>query len=237
LQNCSVLVDDGFAPNITLSNTQVANWSFIFMNSQNITVYRSQLWMLMLSGSSIASTRETYSALVELYGSSRLNATNSKAHDARLHGNSIIWSVNSTTETTPQLSNQAAIYVNWYLDVYVKDSIGQYVPNAQVTVTCADGTLTAHGQTNMSGVVRLTVLSSIINATGEYPQGPHNITAVYQIYENSTTINVDRNMQVTVILPDFIVAEFPYTLTLMVVLVSASTAAALCKDKNARKRR
>jgi hypothetical protein len=237
LQNCSVIVDGGFAPNITLCNVYVGNWSFSFGNSQHTIIYSSELYELRLSGSSSASIFKTYIVTVELYGSSRLNATDSKAHDAILRGNSIIWSVNSSAEASTEIYEQAAIYVNWYLDVYVKDSIGQYVPDAQVTVTCADGTLTAHGQTNMSGVVRLTVLSSIINATGEYPQGPHNITAVYQIYENSTTINVDRNMQVTVILPDFIVAEFPYTLTLMVVLVSASTAAALCKDKNARKRR
>jgi hypothetical protein len=237
LQNCSVIVDGGFAPNITLCNVYVANWSFNFGDSQHTIIYSSKLRWLRLSDS-LASVFETYITTLELYGSSRLNATDSKVHDVILRGSSIIWSVNSSAEADTEISDQATIYANWYLDVYVKDSIGQYVPDANVTVKCADGTITARGQTNMFGWVRLTVLSFIVNATGGHYQGPHNVTAAYETHENSTMVDVNENTQATVVLANFIIPEFPSVFALMALLVSPAFAAAmLCKSKKASKRR
>jgi hypothetical protein len=239
LENCSVIIDSGYAPNITLNDTQVDNWSFTFTNSQHIIVYLSELNELRLQGSSMASVYETHIKTVELYGSSRLNATDSKAHEALLSGSSTIWSVNSTAETDAQISDQAAIYVNWYLNVYVQDSLGQYVPDANVTVTCADGTKTASGKTNMYGWVRLTVLSFILNASNVYYQGPHNLTAVHGTHENSTTIDVNENTQATVILSDFIIPEFPSLLSIVTVLAAATSliTAKFFKSKNTIERR
>ncbi|MEM3617653.1 MAG: hypothetical protein QXK47_01090 [Candidatus Bathyarchaeia archaeon] len=237
LENCSVILESGgYAPNVTLHNTHVGNWTLYFTDSQHTIIYFSKLHELRLIGSSKAAVYDTYVYKVWLAGSSRLNATDSKAHEAHLSGSSIIWSVNSTGEVV-QVSGQAAIYVNWYLDVYVKDSLGQDVPYANVTVTCADGTVTAKGKTNMYGWVRLTALASIINATGEFQQWPHNVSATYEIYENSTIVNVNGNRQVTVVLSEFIVPEFSALLPSMAVLVAATSATAmLSKGKNARKK-
>lgn len=104
-------------------------------------------------------------------GFSRVNATDSTASTVSLSGSSVPWVENSKATTT-QVRGQSVVYVNWYLEAHVVDSLGQDVPNANVTVVCADRTETARGRTNATGWVRLTVLSSIINATSEYPQGP-----------------------------------------------------------------
>lgn len=238
LQDCSVVTNGGFAPNVTLDNVQVGNWSFIFTNSQNIIIYSSELRGLTLYGSSTASVYSTYIDRLELRDSSRINATDSKGGEASLHDSSIFWAVNSTAADV-QVGNEAAVYVNWYLDVYVRDALGQAVPDANVTVTCADGTVTARGKTNMYGwALKLTVLSSIINATGEFPQWPHNVSATYGTYENSTIVNVNGNMQATVMLSEIVVPEFSALLHAMAVLVATTSAIAMLgKGKNPRKKR
>lgn len=237
LENCSVILEGGgYAPNVTLRNTEVGNWTLCFENSQHTIIYYSKLLKLTLYGSSKATVYDTHVCELWLSGFSRLNATTSRADEVHLSGSSLIWSVNSTGNVA-QISSQAAIYVNWYLDVYVKDSLGQDVPNANVTVKCADGTLTAKGKTNMFGWVKLTVLASIINATGEFPQGPHTVSAVYGPYENSTTVNVSGNRQVTVILSGFMVPEVFIMLTTMTMLATATSTALLSKSKNSKKKR
>jgi len=238
LENCSVTKGTGgFAPNVTLINVQVNGWGFIFKDSVNTVLYNSMFTWLVFTEFAEASAYNIRAETVSLNHYSRVNAIDSNVESVELYGQSIIWAVNSTAATT-QIYGQAMIYVNWYLDVYVEDSIGQYVPDANVTVTCVDGTITARGQTNMFGWVRLTVLSFILNATGGQYQGPHTVTAAYETYENSTTVDVDKNTQATVVLSDFIIPEFPSVFALMAVLVSATSAATvLCKSKKASKRR
>lgn len=237
LENCSVILEGGgYAPNVTLHNTEVGNWTLYFTDSQHTIIRSSNLLKLSLVGSSNAAVYDTHVYELWLSGSSRLNATTSRADEVRLIGSSLIWSVNSTGNVA-QISGQAAIYVNWYLDVYVKDSLWNDVPSANVTVKCADGTVTAKGTTNMFGWVKLTVLASVINATGEFPQWPHTVSAAYGPYQNSTMVNVSGNRQATVVLSEFIVPEFSTVLPTMAMFAAAASAALFGKSKNSRKKR
>ena len=238
LENCSVVVGSGgFAPNVTLSNVQVNGWSFSFADAVDTIISDSHLLSLEASGSSAVCAYRVYVESVSVSGYSRVNATDSIAGGVSLYGSSVLWAENSTATTT-YIQGQSILYVNWYLDVHVVDSLGQDVPDANVTVVCFDGTEAAKGKTNMTGWVRLTVLSNIINATGEFPQWPHNVSAVYETHENSTIVNVNGNRQATVMLSDFVIPEFPTVLLMIMVLVTASSITALlCKSKNTRKKR
>lgn len=130
-ENCSVVVEGGgFAPHITLTNVMVGNWSFSFMDAQHTIISSSELYELTSYGSSATSVYYSYIHTVELFGSSRLNATDSAAYKATLHGTSLVWSLNSTGASV-QINEQAIIYDNWCLDVYVKDSVGNDVPQCK----------------------------------------------------------------------------------------------------------
>ncbi|MEM1551770.1 MAG: carboxypeptidase-like regulatory domain-containing protein [Candidatus Bathyarchaeia archaeon] len=219
-KNCSVIEEPkGYAPNVTLNNVQVNSWNFEFADAVNTTIADSELLLLTVSGSSFVCAHRVCVELVSISGFSIVNVTDSRAGNVYVYGSSVLQAVNSTATTT-SVQGQSIVYVSWYLDVHVVDSIGQDVPAANVTVVCADGMETVRGQTNATGWVKLTVVSSIINATGEYPQGPHNITASYETYSNATIINVTRNMQTTVVLPDFIIPESPTVLPLIATLVT-----------------
>lgn len=238
LENCSVVKGNGgFAPNVTLINVQVNGWGFTFKDSINTVLYNSMFTWLEFTDFAETSAYNIHAETVSLNHYSRVNATDSNVDKVELYGQSVIWAVNSTSTIT-QIYGQAMIYVNWYLDVHVVDSLGLDVPGADVTVKCADGTLTASGQTNMTGWVRLTVLSLILNATGPYTLWPHNITAIYGLYENSTMVDVERNIQTTIVLSELIIPEFSSVLALTATLMSATSAAAvLRKSKKASKSR
>ena len=235
LENCSVTKGTGgFAPNVTLTNVQVNGWGFVFKDSVNTVLYNSMFTWLVFTEFAEASAYNIHAETVSLNHYSRVNATDSNVDGVELYGQSVIWAVNSTATST-QIYGQAMIYVNWYLDVHVVDYFGQDVPDANVTVACSDGSTAAVGRTNGTGWVRLTVLSSIINATGEYPQGPHNVTATYETYSNKTTVNVNGNKQAAIVLSDFIIPEFPQMLP--AIMLSAAPAIALLRNsKNTRKK-
>ncbi|MBX5321566.1 MAG: hypothetical protein QHH12_00110 [Candidatus Bathyarchaeota archaeon] len=238
LENCSVIIGaGGFAPNVTLSNVQVNGWSFSFADAVNAIISDSRLCSLGVSGSSVVCVYRVYAESVSISGYSRMNATDSRAGNVQLYGFSALWAENLTATTT-YIQGQSILYVNWYLDVHVVDSLEQDVPDANVTVVSSDGTETAKGKTNMAGWVKLTVLSRIINATGEYPQGPYNVTATYGIYSNTTTVNVNGNNQTKVVLSEFVIPEFPaLPLTIIVFVVASSASLLLCRGKKAGKKR
>lgn len=152
LDNCSVIVGGtGFAPNVTLNNVMVGNWSFSFMDAQHTIMYNSELYGLTLYRSSTVLVYCTFFDAVELFGSSRFNGTDSASYIARLHGNSVVWSLNSTA-SIGQITDQAMIYDNWYLDVYVEDPSDKTCPTQMLPLcvlmeqsppmdkqTCMDG--------------------------------------------------------------------------------------------------
>lgn len=223
-----------------LSSAKVSNSTFTEISlceNASLVLSSSHVSLLTASGSSFIRAHHAYVESVNISGSSEVNAENSRASNVYMYGFSVLRAVNSTVITT-NVQGRSLIFVNWYLDVHVVDSTGQNVPGANITVVCSDGTETAREQTNATGWARLTVLSSIINATCEYPQGSHNITVSYETYSNITTINVTRNMQVTVMLSDFIIPEFPTVpLLLMALLTVSSTVLVFRMNKNAREKR
>ncbi|MEM3578900.1 MAG: hypothetical protein QXL54_01590 [Candidatus Bathyarchaeia archaeon] len=238
LENCSVVIGTGgYAPNVSLSNVQVYGWSFSFADAVDTIICDSRLRSLEVSGSSAVYAYRVYAQRVDISGFSRVNATDSIVGAIYLYGFSVLWAENSTATMEVQVYGQSVLYVNWYLDVHVVDSLWQDVPNANVTVKCADGTETAAGRTNGTGWVKLTVLASIVNATGEFSQWPHTVSAAYELYENSTIVNVSGNRQATVVLSDLIIPEFPVLLPTIMMLVLTASATLLCKSKNTRKKR
>ena len=195
--NCSVSVAlSGQAPNLTLTDTQVEGWSFGFYEASNVTIFNSELYFLTFYGSTSASIYDsTISAEITSFSSSK------------------IWLVNSTT-TNYHFYGQSKVYVCWYLDVHVIDSIGQNVPFANVTATYPNATVAESRLTDTDGWARLTLMEKMMNNTGSYPVGNYTVEATYETYLDDTTVNMTGNKQITLGLP-FIIPEFPSILIVL----------------------
>ncbi len=60
------------------------------------------------------------------------------------------------------------------------------------------------------------------NATGVYPVGNYNVTAVYDYHSKEATIEMNTNKQLILTL-DFVLPEFPTaTLTLLLILATST---------------
>lgn len=115
--NCSVVVSpSGSAPTVTLNQTTILEWSFSFQDSSYSEIFSSDIWLL----------HANENAHVSLY--------NSTMNEIELYGTSIVELTNSTHQLR-KFSNEAKVYVSWYLFVHVVDSLIQNVPLANVTVT------------------------------------------------------------------------------------------------------
>jgi len=126
---------------------------------------------------------------------------------------------------------EGKVYVSWYLDVQVIDSIGQDVPSANVTATFSNGTEAESKLTDLSGWTRLTLMDKMINTTGEYPVGNYTVEATYDIHSDQTTVNMTENQQITLTLAGFIIPEFPSFLILPLFMVATLLAVILYRRK------
>ena len=78
--------------------------------------------------------------------------------------------------------------------------------------------------TNANGWARLTLLAKKMNATGEYPVGNYKVEATYDIYSNSTTINMTDNQIITLRLSGLVIPEFPSFLILTLLMIATLSA-------------
>jgi len=125
---------------------------------------------------------------------------------------------------------EGKVYVSWYLDAHVIDSIGQDVPSANVTAAYPNATIAESKLTNANGLARLTVMEKMMNSTGDYPVGNYTIEASYGTHFNSTTVNMTGNREITLSL-DFVIPEFPSLLILPLFMTATLLAVIVCRRK------
>jgi len=215
LQNCSVVAaPTGLAPNVTLTGTWIYGWGFSSRGNSNYTIFNSLLYAL---DSHDFSTAHVYNSTI----SWRLWSSDS----------SCVWLLNSTSSTFA-IEEASRIYVCWYLDVHVVDSIGQNVPSATVTATYPNATIADWRLTDASGWTRLTLMQKMMNATGEYVIANYFVEATYESHSNSTeTMMMTGNKQITIPLP-FIIPEFPSFLILPLFMIATLLAIIVYKRKH-----
>lgn len=188
--DCSVAVGlGGYAPNVTVQNTQIAEWIFDFLGSSNVKISNSTIRTLV--------TRESTEA----------NVTNSTMTWIYTHDSSKTMLVNSTSNYYNTYHN-STIFVWWFLDVHVIDSIGQNVPSAHVNATFQNSTVAESKVADAYGRVRLTLLEKVMNATGDYPVGNYTVAATYGVYSDETSVNMTANKEVALQLDSLIIPEF-----------------------------
>ncbi|MGD8565258.1 MAG: hypothetical protein PVF96_02805 [Candidatus Bathyarchaeota archaeon] len=213
--NSSIIVaPTGWTPNLTVINSDISSWSFILRGFSNATISNCKLTRL---GS------EDY-AVVHVHNSTNDGWLSGKDFSTcyvygttidlpEAHHNATLWLVNSTYRIV-RLYGLGKIYANWYLDTHVLDSISQDVPSANVTVYPSlpipfNLTIYESKMTDENGLVRLTLMEKMMNATGEYPVGNYTVEATYDIYSASTQVNMTENKQITLKLEDFVIPELP----------------------------
>lgn len=193
LNSSMSIASQGYAPNVTITNTGVNVWQFAFEETTNAVIVDSQLGYL-----------QSYN-----------------------HSN--VWLINSTVVSQPQFSAQGKVYVSWYLDVHVDDSIGNSVPSANVTATYPNATVAK--LTGADGLARLTLMEKMINATGDYPVGNYTVEASYLTFSNSTTVNMTSNKQTELTL-GLVIPEFTSFLILPFVTIATLLTVMICRRKH-----
>jgi len=166
----------------------------------------------------------TYTAY--LFDNSEIYAYDSKSYELHSYDNSEIWAINSTVTAYPTIHDQSKIYVCWYLDVHVTDSIDQDVPSANVTAIYPNASTAESKPTDSDGWARLTLMEKMMNATGQYPVGNYTVEATYGVYSNTTTVNMTENKQFTLRLEDFVIPEF-HTLIILSLFITVMLLAAI----------
>jgi len=166
------------------------------------------------------------------YGFSRGHLYNALIGTLRLDDNSRFWLVNSTSNTYSE-ATRSEVYICWYLNVHVIDSIGQDVLAANVTAIYPNATVAESKSTDSNGWSRLTLMEKMMNATGEFPIGNYTVEATYDIYAGETSVNITGNQQTTLTLEDFVIPEFSSFLILPLFMFATLLAAVAYRRKRA----
>jgi len=222
--NCTVsyTLSTSYSPTVLISNSTIAKLN-LDLDTVNCSVGNFgpglfPFWNFALNCSAtvspagyapnitiIHSTISSWQLSIE--GKSNATLTNSTLGTLFSYDNTTIWMVNSTALNI-QYHLKGKIYVSWYLDVHVTDSIGQDVLLTNVTAYYPNASLSESKLTDVDGWTRLTLLEKMMNATGNYPIGNYTLEATYEVYSNETTVNMTGNLQATLILESFIIPEF-----------------------------
>jgi hypothetical protein len=139
------------------------------------------------------------------------------------YGNTVVRLVNSTASTI-QYSMMGKIYVSWYVDVHVTDSVGQDVPSANVTAAYPNATGAQATSTDAHGWARFTLVEKMTNATGSYPVGNYTVQASYSVYSNLTAVNMAQSQEITLALSNLYVPELPSLLILPLFIIATLAA-------------
>jgi hypothetical protein len=170
--------------------------------------------------SNVTVTQTDYVVDFRTYDISTFTAFDSSIEALVTCNKSICRMVNSTYDSN-QILDQSVVYVWWYLDVHVADSISQDVPSANVTVTFSNGTIAESKLTDIYGWVRSTLMETKMNSTGAYPIGNYAVNATFEAYTASTPVDMTENRQIAMYLL-FIIPEFPSpTILTLAMLVSS----------------
>ena len=198
------------------SSVSIFNSTMTSLNtygSSTASVYDSDIYSARSYGTSAISMGESAMSYVYGFESSVQNISDSIIDWIYAHNETSVWLINSTY-TASLISGESKIFVLWYLDVHVVDSIGQDVPSANVSATYPNSTIAESKLTDTSGWSRLILLEKMKNATADYPIGNYTVTAVYETYSDQETVNMTENKQLTLTLEELVIPEFPSFLIL-----------------------
>ncbi len=228
--NCSVaLAPSGWAPNVTLTDTEVQGWGYLAKGGSNATISDSTLWGIWTyDDANVNVNRSTVTQYLESYQTSSAHVYDATAQRLLSYHNSKLRLVNSTANLY-DINDQSRVCLSWYLDVHVVDELGQAVPSADVIATFSNGTLAEAKETGTDGWTRMILLDKIRNATGDFHLGNYTVEGKYLSFTNSTTVNLTANEAITLRLEGFIIPEIPsptlawflMTVALLVVAVLA----------------
>ncbi len=231
--NCSATVaQSGWAPNFTLTDTQVDGWTFDLEGFSNATISNCELSSIYVYDLTLVSVYDSsFSSGVGSSNNSTVRIYNSTTQWLYSdYGSPRVWLVNSTSDYC-YVYDQSEVYVCWYLGVHVIDSIGQDVPYANVTATYPNATIAESKLTNAKGWAKLTLMEKMMNATGSSLIGNYTITAEYELLEEQQFVNMTENKQITIQLP-FIIPEFPSFIVLPLFMIATLLAVIVCRRKH-----
>jgi hypothetical protein len=208
IDNCSVNIQPGgSAPNVTLTDTMVKKWQFAFMGDSNATISNSTIDSVSPNDSSVLYVKSTtISDGANPSVASKLWVEDSIVKYVRVYQSANAWLLNSTYDGL-YIAHTGKIYVSWYLDVTVEDSVGQSVPSSSVTVSYPNSTVVDSKLTDASGLARFQLMEKMVNATGEHPIGNYTVEATYDTHLGSTTVYMTETKQVNLAL-EFVIPEF-----------------------------
>ncbi len=216
-----IIPPEGRISNVTLTNTLVNNWEFYFEVRSNVTINSSTIYYITASYNSSVSLKSTTCKYAYIYMTSALFVTDSSMLSIRFAYSSNGWLLNSTysqinlySDVTPK------VYVSWYLDVHVVDSIDQDVPSASIIITFPNSTVADSKLTDASGLARFPLLEKMVNGTGEYPVGNYTVETTYETYLGSTTVNMTETQELTLTLENFIIPELSSSVLLSVFIIA-----------------
>ena len=227
--NCSA--ESGYQNvNITLDNVEVLGWCFTLRGTSNASISGSTLrWLVFRSYASANISNSVISLWLDCHSYSICHVNDTVVDRVRSYDYAEIWFANSTSDSY-DANEQSSIFLSWYLNAHVVDSMGQDVPSANVTATYPNATLADQVSCDGTGWARLT-LKKMMNSTGEYPAGNYTIEATFSIYSDSTTINMTGNEQIELTLEGFVIPEYPLLMILPLFIIATSLATLLLRKR------
>ena len=229
--NCSLIILPGGAtPNITLINTTTDEWRLAFYGFCNAEILNSVIGEVFAPDGSSVFLEATTCTYAQAYSSTKLSATDSFINYLRVTGDSSCWLLNSTN-TNLKIEDIAMVYVCWYLNVHVTDSIGQNVPSANVSAFYPNATVAELESTDVIGWASLTLMEKMMNVTGSYPVGNYAVQATYETHSKNTTVSMTENKEIALSL-DFVIPEFPSFLILPMFMIATLLTVIVYKRKH-----
>ena len=222
-------VQGATAPNFTVVNTQVGNWSFISQGCSNATISNSETCTLRFLDSSHGQLFNVITGWIISHDNATVDIYDSTTDWIFTYNNSRIWLTNSTHRNYCIIYDESEVSFNWYLDVLIKDSTSQPVDSANVTATYPNATVAESRLTDENGHARLILLGNIRNATGQYFVGFYTINATYETYLNSTTVAICGNQELELVFEDLQIPEYSPVLVLPIFLLIMLIAVTVCK--------
>lgn len=217
--------------------------------SSGITVFNSTITTLNIYSPCTASIHSSTIYTANSYGPSiflanKSTITNIQTFDYSLsqisdsvinwiyaYNETTIWLTNSTY-SDKAIHNHSKVFVCWYLNVHVVDSINQDVPSANVSATYPNGTMVKSKLTDVNGWAKLTLTEKMMNATGSYLIGNYTVEATYEVYSDYSSVNMSENRQIELKMEDFIIPEFLSPLVLLMFMVTTWLAVAAYRKRS-----
>lgn len=209
-ENCSVafkLLPQTQAPDIVINQTTVNTWGLFFQGNSSATITKCELIFLQMTANTTT------------YPTAKVDAYDSIVNGVELYTSATV-TLTNTTYVQLRLYDSTEVYVYWYLDVHVIDSVGQHVPSASVTVAFPNATVAQAMSTGAHGWASFTLMEKMTNATASYPVGNYDINATYLSHSDGAAVNMTENHAITLVLSDFVIPEFPSFLVLPLFMIA-----------------